>query len=97
MLARSLDGSSNKSVDATIERNNIGKILTIMNCVYYYNTIVIDVKLPTKEDLMTLDNVVFPEEDELSINNSFINNAQIIIPSLIILHQYEIEGMYMHI
>ena len=40
---------------------------------------------------MTVEEVVFPEEMQLS-TNSIISQAQIFIPSSIILHQFEIEG-----
>ena len=53
--------------------------------------LVIDVKLPTKEDLMIVDEVVFPEA-ELNTNN-VISQAQITIPGSIILSQLEKEGM----
>ena len=49
-------------------------------------------KLPTEEELMTFDEVVFPEE---VIHNStdVINQAQIFIPSSVILRQFEMEGI----
>lgn len=52
--------------------------------------IVIDVKLPTKEDLMTINDVVFPEETRIATN--IINQAKITIPSSIVLRQFDIEG-----
>ena len=52
----------------------------------------IDVKLPTKEELMRIDDVVFPEEAKIT-NNDFISKALVIIPSSIILHQFKITGM----
>jgi len=53
---------------------------------------VIDVKLPTKEELMKIDDVVFPEE--INSNSSIITSqAQVTIPGSIILHQFEIEGI----
>ena len=43
---------------------------------------------------MTFDDVVFPEEFEIVSNSTdVINQAQIIIPGSIILHQFEIEGI----
>ena len=51
----------------------------------------IDVKLPTKEELMTIDDVVFPEEAKLTTNN-VVNQAQVTIPGSIILRRFEIEG-----
>ena len=52
----------------------------------------IDVKLPTKEDLMIVDEVVFPEA-ELNTNN-VISQAEISIPGSIILRQFEKEGIW---
>ena len=53
----------------------------------------IDVKLPTIEELMKIDDVVFPEETNL--NSSIITSqAQVTIPGSIILHQFEIKGSY---
>ena len=55
----------------------------------------IDVKLPTEEELMVIDNVVFPEEDELNSSN-VISQAQVIIPGSIVLHQFETAGTAWH-
>ena len=41
---------------------------------------------------MTVDEVVFPEEI-VPNNTDVINQAQIVIPSSIILHQFEMEGI----
>ena len=49
-------------------------------------------KLPTEDELMTVDKVTFPEEVEHN-SSDVINQAQICIPSSIILHQFEIEGI----
>ena len=49
-------------------------------------------KLSTEEELMTVDKLVFPEEVEQN-NSDVINQAQIFIPSSIILHQFEMEGI----
>ena len=49
-------------------------------------------KLPTEEELMTVDEVTFPEEVEQN-SSDVINQAQIFIPSSIILRQFEIEGI----
>lgn len=94
-MARSLNVSSNESLNATIEGNNIGKGASDNNsdwsdCVYF---VVIDVILPTEEELMTIDDVVFSEEAKIT-NNNFISKALVIIPSSIILHQFKIKGMY---
>ena len=48
--------------------------------------------MPTEEELMTIDGVTFPEEVEHN-SSDVINQAQIFIPSSIILHQFEIEGI----
>ena len=92
-MARSLNVSSNESINVTIEGNNIGKKPNDNNnntdCVY---SVVIDVKLPTEEELMTIDDVVFPEGAKIT-NNNLINEALVIIPSSIILHQFKIKGI----
>ena len=49
-------------------------------------------KLPTEEELMTFDDVVFPEEIVPNSTN-IIDQAQIFIPGSIILHQFEMEGI----
>ena len=91
-MARSLDSSSNESLDTRIERSNIGKVIYHnYNDGLYLFKLVIDVILPTKEDLMIVDEVVFPEA-ELNTNN-VISQAQISIPGSIILRQFEKEGM----
>ena len=59
---------------------------------YRVYCVVIDVKLPTNEELMTVDDVVFPEETKPTTTSSVINQAQVTIPGSVILHQFEIEG-----
>ena len=49
--------------------------------------------IPTEEELMTVDKVVFPENIEHN-SSDVINQAQIFISSSIILHQFEIEGIH---
>lgn len=100
-MAKSLDSSSNESLNATIERDNIGKDFHYIHTLAVRVTVcacslVIDVKLPTKEELMTIDDITFPEEAELT-NNDFISKGQIIIPTSIILHQFEIKGTYVYV
>jgi len=63
------------------------------NCVYF---IVIDVKLLTRDELIKIDDVVFPEETKFVANNNIINKANITIPGSIILSQFEIEGTYVY-
>ena len=53
----------------------------------------IDVKLTTEEDLIITKHVTFSEEAELVNSDDIISKAQVIIPSSIILHQFEIEGI----
>ena len=62
----------------------------ISDCVY---SVVINVKLPTEEELMTIDDVVFPEGAKIT-NTHFISKALVIIPSSIILYQFKIKGTY---
>lgn len=92
LLARSLDRSSNKTVNDTIERSNIRKQVSHSNNNWLnICSVVIDVKLPTTEELMTIDDVVFPEKANLA-SNDIINQAQVTIPGSIILRQFEKEG-----
>ena len=65
-------------------------ITKISDCVY---SVVINVKLPTEEELMTIDDVVFPEGAKIN-NTHFISKALVIIPSSIILYQFKIKGTY---
>ena len=52
-------------------------------------------KLPTSEELMAIDDVVFPEEVKLTNDiDDIINQARVTIPGSIILHQFEMEGSY---
>lgn len=56
----------------------------------------IDVKLTTEEDLIITKHVTFSEEAELVNSDDIISKAQVIIPSSIILHQFEIEGILIY-
>ena len=78
-------------MNATIERSNIGKDVShnSNNLHNFICSAVIDVKLPTKEELMTIDDVVFPEK----ATNNVTNQAQVTIPGSILLRQFEIEGI----
>lgn len=72
-----------------MERSNIGNYC--MHVLWLHAFIVIDVKLPTKMQLLELDDIEFPGSTGLSSTN-LNNKAEIKIPTSIISAQFDMEG-----